>query len=105
MAKNSRSSVFFQHNFVDVAPHPVFARLLRADYGMLGSVKMLRGVPVLRGIATADMAASQAQAQMHPTVSHLEALFAALTLRFNFANLVNMRAGIGNSVLFSFSPR
>jgi hypothetical protein len=37
---------------------------------------MLRGVLVLRGIATADVAADKAQAQMHPPVAKLDAFFA-----------------------------
>ena len=40
-------------------------------------MEVLRGVPVLRVVAAADVAALPAQAQMHPRVTHLQALLAA----------------------------
>src|SRR5690242_11745154 len=91
-----KGSVIFEHEFVDVAPHPGFTGLLCADDGMLRSVKMLGGVFVLRGVAAADVAASQTQAQMHPTVAHLEALFAALGFRLDALDLIDVRASIGH---------
>lgn len=93
----------FEHKFVDVAPHPIFARLLRTDHGMFCGVKMFRGVFVLRRIAAAYVAASQAQAQMDPTVAHLEAFFAAFGLRFDFANLIEVRTAIGHVSLLGFT--
>jgi len=36
-----------QHQFIDVTPHPVFARLQRPDNRVFRSLKMLRGVFVL----------------------------------------------------------
>jgi hypothetical protein len=41
---------------------------------MFHGVKMLGGVFILRRVATAHVAAYQAQAQMHPAVAHLYAL-------------------------------
>jgi hypothetical protein len=66
---------------------------------MLGGVKMLRGMPVLRRITTANMATRQAKAQLHPMVSQLEALFAAFGLRFNLANLSKVGTAGGHGGL------
>jgi hypothetical protein len=43
---------------VDIAPAPVFARLVRLHDGMFDRVKVFGRVLVLRGIATTDMAAT-----------------------------------------------
>jgi hypothetical protein len=63
---------------------------------MLGRVKVFCGVLVFRRVATADMPAAQTQAEMYPTVAHLEAFFAALGLGFDAANLIDVRAFIGH---------
>jgi len=47
---------------------------------MAGSFEVLGGVPVLRGVAAADVAALQAGAQMHPGVAQRDALFADVDL-------------------------
>jgi hypothetical protein len=51
------SSVFFEHEFVHVAPHPIFAGLDGADDRVLGGVKVLGGVLIFGRIAAADVAA------------------------------------------------
>jgi hypothetical protein len=38
------TSIFLEHQLVDVAPHPVFAGFERADDGVFGGVKVLGGV-------------------------------------------------------------
>src|SRR2546428_12832547 len=63
---------------VDVAPDPVFAGLVRPDQRVLGSVEVLRGMPVLRLVAAADMAAAQAQPPVDPGVARLHALLATI---------------------------
>jgi len=45
---------------IDIAPAPVFARLVRLYDGMFGGVKVFGRVFVLRGIATTDMTAAHA---------------------------------------------
>jgi hypothetical protein len=63
----SRSSrKWLDHHIVNVTPSPVFARLKRSHDRVLCLFEVLGGVPVLRGIAAADMAANFANAQMHP---------------------------------------
>jgi hypothetical protein len=66
---------------------------------MFGGVKMLRGVFVLRGVAAANVTATQAQTQMRPSVAHFEAFFATLGLGFYFLNLIEVGAGIGHAGL------
>jgi hypothetical protein len=63
---------------------------------MLRGMKMFCGVFVLRGVAAADVAASQAKTQMYPTVAHLKALFAAFGLGFDAFDLIEMRTSIGH---------
>jgi hypothetical protein len=46
---------------------------------------------VFRGVAAADVAANQAQAQMHPGVAGFEALFAALAAGRDFADFAGVR--------------
>jgi hypothetical protein len=66
------------HLIVDVAPSPGLAGLERTNDGMRRRMKVLRRVLVLRRVATPDVAARQAEAQVHPSISHGEAFFAAL---------------------------
>jgi hypothetical protein len=66
-----------EHDFVDVAPSPVFARLERANNRVLSLLEVLCGVFIFGGIAAADMAAGLAEPQVHPGVTHLETLLAA----------------------------
>lgn len=63
---------------IDKTPSPVLARLNRAHDWMTSLVKMSGCVPVRGTIATADMTADQALAQMHPSGTCLEALRATL---------------------------
>jgi len=59
---------------------------------MLHGPKVFCGVLVFRGVATADVAAAQTQAQMNPSVAHLKAFFAALGLWFDGLELLEVRA-------------
>jgi hypothetical protein len=80
-------------DFVDVTPHPGFARFDGADQGMPGGVKMFCGVFVFRGIATADVFAFQAEAKVHPGIAGLDAIFANMFfLGVGDFDLIQMRA-------------
>jgi hypothetical protein len=68
---NGGQSCEIEFEFIDVAPAPVFTGFQGLDYGMLGRMKVLGCVLVLRRIATTDMSAAHAQAQMHPLIVHL----------------------------------
>src|SRR5690348_2731128 len=79
-------------HLVHVAPAPVLARLERLDDRVTGRVEVFGGMPVLRVIAAADVAADQTFAQMDPAVAHLQALLAAVATRGHVANFVQVRA-------------
>jgi hypothetical protein len=68
-------------HFVHITPAPVFARLDGADDRMAGGMIVLCCVPVLGGVATSDMAASQAQPEMDPAIAGLHAIFADMLSR------------------------
>jgi hypothetical protein len=60
---------------------------------------MFCGVLVFRGVATTDVTAAQTQAQMNPSVAHLEAFFASLGLWFDGPDLIEVRARFGHAGL------
>jgi hypothetical protein len=60
---------------------------------------MLCGVFIFRGIATTDVAAAQAQAQVDPTVAHLETLFAAFALWLHGLDLIEVGTVFGHHYL------
>jgi hypothetical protein len=76
-----------EFDFVNEAPAPVFGGFERTHDGVLGAVEMLGGVLVFGGVAAAHVAALHAQAEMNPSVTHFQALFAALGVRRDFVNV------------------
>src|SRR6516162_8654641 len=83
-----------QFEAVDVAPTPRLAGLKRLHDRVLSAVEVLGGVFVFRRVAVTDMAALQAQPQVHPAVTHLQTLFAALCAWRYLLDLVEMLAGL-----------
>src|SRR5215210_8950281 len=55
-------------DLVDEAPQPILSRLERLHERVIGGVEVLGSVLVFRGIATTDVTADQAEAQMDPAV-------------------------------------
>ncbi len=53
-------------------------------------MEMFGGMLVLRGVATTNMPTTEALAQMHPAVSHFQALFTALCARCHLFDLIEM---------------
>jgi hypothetical protein len=86
----------FKNHLIHVAPGPVFARFQRFYDRVLGCVKVFGGVLVLGRIATADVAATHAQAQVDPFVAHLQALFTAVSVRLDVVNLIEVGAAVHN---------
>jgi hypothetical protein len=80
-----------EFDLVDVAPAPGFAGFERFHDGVFGFMEMLGGVLVFGGVAAADVAAFQAEAQVDPSVAHLEAFLATVRMRFYGANQTEMR--------------
>ena len=93
-----------QFQVVDVAPAPTLAGLERLHDRVLSAVEVLGGVFVFRRVAATDMAALQAQPQVHPAVTHLQTLFAALGVRRHLLDLVEMLAGLHGYPLQAHGP-
>jgi hypothetical protein len=53
---------------------------------------MLRGMLVLRGVATTHMPARQAETQVNPGITQLDAFFADVLARAGYLNLILMGA-------------
>src|ERR1700730_4348908 len=85
-----------EHDLVDEAPAPALGRIIALDDRMLGGVEMLGRVLTGRLVATADMAARAADAQVEPGVAGLQAFLAAERARRHFANRSKMRAMFGH---------
>jgi hypothetical protein len=64
---------------------------------MFSCVKVFGSVPVLRRIAAAYVPADHAKAKVNPLIAHFQAFFAALSVRFNVLDLIEMRAFIHGS--------
>jgi hypothetical protein len=93
-----------QFQVVDVAPAPSLAGLERLHDRVLSAVEVLGGVFVFRRVAATDMAALQAQPQVHPAVTHLQTLFAALCVWRDLLDLVEMLAGLHGYPLQEHGP-
>jgi len=63
------TSHLVHHHTIDIAPLPVLARLDRPHDRMAGGVEVLRRVPIFRTVATGDVSAAEAHAQVDPSVA------------------------------------
>src|SRR6185503_16360906 len=66
---------------IDEAPSPRFARLERLDDRMAALLEMPGRMLVPRLVAAADVAAAEAQPQVHPVVAGLQAFLAPVAAR------------------------
>jgi hypothetical protein len=66
---------------------------------------MFGGVLVLGGVATTDMAAGQAQPQMHPGIANFKAIFATPGAGRNLLTLVKVRTLLGHITSLSLFKR
>jgi hypothetical protein len=104
--KKARGIILVEHDFVDVAPAPIFAGLEGLNDRVLGGVEMLCGVTIFRRITAADVPADQAQAKMYPRVAHQEAFLAAFAAGRDFLNFLKVRACLTqcNNLCADFTP-
>jgi hypothetical protein len=58
-----------QIDLVDIAPDPILARLEGLYDGVVGGVEVPGGVFVLGVVAATDVAAGEADAQVHPAIA------------------------------------
>src|SRR5215213_2211986 len=82
---------WFHDDLVYVAPDPILARLEGLNERVLRGVEVPGGVLVLGAVATPYVAADEALPEMHPRVTHLEALLAPFGAGFHVADLVQVR--------------
>jgi hypothetical protein len=81
-------SIFFKHQFVDVAPHPTFSGLDGTNDGMFRGMEVFCGVLIFGRVATADVPTGETKPKVNPSVAHFEALFAAVGMRLYFFDLI-----------------
>ena len=79
-----------EHDFVDIAPEPVLAGLVRLDDGVAGVVRVFGGVPVRAVVAAADVPTDCAATQMHPLAAAGHALDAAGAARRHGADFIDV---------------
>ena len=83
--------------FIDVTPPPLFTGLEGSHNGMFGLMEVLGCMLVFGRITATDVAANKAEAKMYPPVAHLQALFAALRVRLDILDLIEVCAFRHNS--------
>jgi hypothetical protein len=81
----------FHHDLVDVAPDPILPGLEGLDQRMLRGVEVFGSMFVLGAVATSNVAAAHALAQVHPRVARLEALLTALGAWLYVLYLIQVR--------------
>jgi hypothetical protein len=91
-----------EHNLVDVAPAPVFARLEGLNDRVIRCVKMLRRMLVFGRIAAADVPANEAYAQMHPGIAGLQAILTSVRAGGNVSNLIEVCTLLSHFRSFSY---
>jgi hypothetical protein len=77
-----------EYYLVDVTPTPVFTRLEGLDNGVVGRVKMLGGVLILRIVTATDMPAFETEAQVYPRIPDSQTILTAIRAGCNLSYLV-----------------
>jgi hypothetical protein len=83
---------FPSFDFIDVAPHPIFAGLNRTHERMLRMVEMLGCVLVFRRVATSRVATNQAHAKVNPGIAGFHAILADMLGGMREFDLIEMSA-------------
>ena len=78
--------------FVHIAPAPGFSRFERLDNRVGGLVKVHGGVLVLGRIAAPYVATFEAEAQVHPGITHFQTFLTALAAGFDVVDFIQVRA-------------
>lgn len=77
-------------DLVDITPAPIFAGLERLNDRVLRFMEMFGCVLIFGGVATADVAADKAEAQMHPAIATRQAFRTTGRARRDVAYLISM---------------
>src|SRR5918998_1406176 len=89
-----------EKEIVHVAPGPILARLEAPDHGVLGSMKVLRGMFIRRAVAASYVPAGKTQSQMDPLTPALKTVLAPCRrMRLNGMKLRNVIAALCHSEL------
>jgi hypothetical protein len=92
-----------EEELVNITPTPVLPWLERLNDWVTGGMEMLGGMRILRIVTTAHMPAFQANTQMHPGVTHFQALLTAISARCDLTYLVKMTTLFCHGARFPFS--
>ena len=92
VAPRQPASAGLEIDLIDVAPDPVLVRLERLDDGVATRMDVRRRVLVGGDIAATHMTAAQAQPQVDPPATDLEAVLATVGGRRDILDLVEMGA-------------
>src|ERR1700678_2196119 len=104
-ARSESGCDFARLDLVHVTPDPAFSGFDRTNQRMLGVVKVFGGVLVLGGVATAHVAADQAQTQVDPRVAKFDALLANVRLGGSYFDLIKVSAFLRHPVLHDSGHR
>ena len=91
-----------KHHLVDVTPAPVLSRLKGLDNRVIGRVEMFGGVLILRRVTAANMPAFETEAQVHPTITDFQAIFAPIGAWRDLSYLVEMTTLLCHVSMLSF---
>jgi len=80
-----------EHELIDITPAPVFSWLEGLNDRMVGRVKMLGSMLILRRIAAADMPAFETEAQVDPRISNFQTILTSIGARCDVLYLIKMR--------------
>jgi hypothetical protein len=89
-----------QEELVEVTPAPVFSRLEGLDDRVIGRMKMLGGMLVLRIVAASNMPAFKADSQVYPGVADFQAILAPISARCDLTYLVKVTTLFCHKSLF-----
>jgi hypothetical protein len=78
-------------DLIDIAPSPVLARFQGPYDRVLDSMEVFRRMLVFGIIATADVSARHAKAEMDPRVAHFQAVLTSARARRDIVDLIEMR--------------
>src|SRR2546422_6987751 len=88
----------FDEQILHEAKAPVLARFEAAHDRVFRLMEVLRGVPIGRVVAAADVTALEAEPQVHPLVAARQTLLTAVRrLRLDVADLREMLAWLGHA--------
>ena len=81
-----------EFRFIDVTPRPALGGFERCNDRMTGCVEVVRGMLARRTVATANVTAHQAKAEVNPRLAGTQTLFTARRARRNRPKFIRVCA-------------